>query len=132
MTSLDIASLAELCRDALAEARAAHRDLADIQRLAVRTGDVLSRMEQRDETRFAALDERFAAIDHRFALIDTRFAAIDSRFAAVDGRLRGIDLRIGDLRGDLELMIRSELMATLASFEVRMMALIEQRLAARQ
>ncbi len=62
-------------------------------------------------------------------MIDTRFAAIDARFAAVDARLRGIDQRIGNLKDELQLMIKSELMGALGNFEVRMVGLIEERLA---
>jgi len=120
--NVDITLLAKLCQDTLTETKAVRRDLAAVQRLAIKTVDVLSRMEQRNEARFAAIDDRFA-------VVDTRFAAIDSRFVAVDSRLRGIDQRIGDLKDDLQLMIKSELMGALGNFEVRMLGLIEQRFA---
>lgn len=85
-------------------------------------------MAQYNEARFAAMDARFAVLDERFGLIDTRFSAIESRFVAVDARLRGIDLRIGDLKDDLQLMIKSELMSALGNFETRMVGLIDERL----
>ena len=136
--NVDITLLAKVCQDTLAETKTIRRDLADVQRLAIRTVEVLARMEQRNEVRFNALEARFAMIDDRFAAIDrcfgafdSRFAAINSRFVAVDGRLRGIDLRIGDLKDEMQLMIKSELMGALGNFETRMMGLIEERLASR-
>jgi hypothetical protein len=133
--NVDITLLAKLCQDTLAETKAIRRELADVQRLAVKTVDVLSLMERRNEarfnaveTRFAAIDERLAAIEGRFGVADTRFPAIDSRFAGVDARLRGIDQRMSDLKDDLELMIKRELMSALGSFETRMVGLIEERL----
>lgn len=134
--NVDITLLAKLCQDALAETKAMRLDLAAVQQLAVRTADVLVKMEQRNEARFAALEARFGTVDDRFtaleARLNTRFSAIDSRFAAVDGRLRGIDLRIGDLRDGLELTIKTELMSALGNFETKMLALIDRRLAGRQ
>jgi hypothetical protein len=134
----NVALLAELCQDTLTETKAIRRQLADVQSLAVKTIDVLSLMERRSEarlhaieTRFAAIDERLAGIEGRFGASDTRFAAIDSRFAVVDARLRGIDQRVSDLKDDLELMIKRELMTVLGSFETRMAGLIEERLARR-
>jgi len=136
--NVDITLLAKLCQDTLAETRAIRHDLAAVQRVATKTVDVLNKMEQRNEARSAAIEIRFAAIDDRFTAMDSRFAVIDSlaaidwRFAAVDSRLRGIDQRIGDLKDDLEPMIKSELMGALGNFEVRMMGLIEERLARRE
>jgi hypothetical protein len=137
--NVDITLLAKVCQDTLAETRAVRRDLADVQSLAVKTVDVLSLMERRNEarfnaieTRFAAIDERLAGIEGRFGAADTRFAAIDSRFAVVDARLRGIDQRMSDLEDDLGLTIKRELMTALGSFETRMMGLIEERLARRE
>lgn len=129
--NVDITLLTRLCQDTLAETRAIRSDLADVQRLAVRTVDVLTRMAQHNDARFATIDARFGAIDDRFSMMDMRFAAIDSRFVAVDARLRGIDQRIADLKGELELTIKSELMSALGSFETRMVGLIEARFAGR-
>jgi hypothetical protein len=136
--NVDITLLAKVCQDTLSEAKAIRRDLADVQSLAVKTVDVLGLMERRSEarfnvieTRFAAIDERLTAIEGRFGVADTRFAAIDSRFAGVDARLRGIDQRMTDLKDGLELMIKRELMTALGSFELRMIGLIEERLARR-
>ena len=42
---------------------------------------------------------------------------------------RRIERRVTEQRDDLELMIKSELMGALGNFEVRMMNLIEERLA---
>jgi hypothetical protein len=39
---------------------------------------------------------------------------------------------MSDLKDDLELMIKSELMGALGSFETRMIALIDERLARRE
>jgi hypothetical protein len=133
--NIDVTLLAKLCQDTLAETKAIRRDLADVQRLAVRTVDVLGEIEQRNAARSTAIETRLGEIDKRFAIVDTRFAAIDTRFAAVDSRLRGIDQRIGSLKGELELTIKSEvmtakseLMTALGNFEARMVGLIEQRL----
>lgn len=127
--NIDVTLLAKLCQDTLTETKAIRRDLAAVQSLAVKTVDVLGKMAQHNEARFAAIDARFGAIDDRFGMMDMRFAAIDSRFVAVDVRLRGIGQRISDLKDDLELTIKSELMAALGNFEARMMGLIEQRFA---
>jgi hypothetical protein len=127
--NVDIALLAKLCEDTLVETKAIRRDLATVQGLAVKTVEVLSKMAQHNETRFAAVDARFAEIDGRFRVIDTRFAAIDTRFAAVDAELRGINQRIGNLGGELQLMIKSELMTALGNLETRMVELLESRFA---
>jgi hypothetical protein len=127
--NVDITLLAKICQDNWAETKAMRRELAEVQRLAIKTVDVLVGMEQRNEGRFAAIEARFAGIDDRFSVIDTRFAAVDSRFIAVDSRLRGIDQRITDLKDDLQLMIKRELMGALGNFETRMAALIEERVA---
>jgi hypothetical protein len=121
---INIASLTRLCHDNLAELRAMRRDLADFQKLAVKSLDALNKIEQRSEASFT--------IDNRLSEVDTRFAAIDARFAAVGGRLRGIDLRIGDLKGGLESTIRTELMSALGNFEAKMLALVDQRLAGKE
>src|SRR5262245_12405822 len=126
--NVDITLLAKLCQDTLTETKAIRRDLADVQRLAVRTVDVLGEIEQRNAARFAAIETRLTEIDKRFAVFDTRFSAIDTRFAAVDARLLGIDQRIGGLKGKLELTIKSELMTALGNFEARMIGLIDRRL----
>lgn len=132
----DITLLAKLCQDTLTETKAIRRDLSNVQRLAVNTVDVLSKMAQHNEARFAAMDARFSAIDarfgaidERFGVMDTRFAAIDTRFASVDARLRGIDQRLADLKDELQLTIKSELMAALGNFETRIVELLETRLA---
>lgn len=39
--------------------------------------EVLHKMEQRIDTRFAAIDQRFAAVDQRFAGIDQRLTSIE-------------------------------------------------------
>src|SRR5262245_4458480 len=136
--NIDITLLAKLCQDTLTETKAIRRDLADVQRLAVRTVDVLGEIEQRNaarcaaiETRLTEIDKRFVEIDKRFDIVDTRFSAIDTRFAAVDARLLGIDQRIGGLKGELELTIKSELMTALGNFEARMIGLIDRRLGGR-
>jgi hypothetical protein len=134
--NVDITMLARLCQDTLVETKAIRRDLAAVQGLAVRTVEALNKMAEHNEARFAAIDTRFAEIDARFSqidgrfgVIDTRFAAVDTRFAAVDARLRGIDQRIGDLKGEVQLTIKSELMTTLGNFEARMVELLESRFA---
>jgi hypothetical protein len=137
--NVDMPLLAKLCQDTLAETRAArgdladvrrdladvHRnladvrhDLADVQRLAIKTVEVLTKMERRNEV---------------------RNAAVDRRFAVVDARLSGLDQRMSDLKDDLELMIKSEelmikseLRGALSNFETRMISLIDERLAARE
>jgi hypothetical protein len=105
---VDIALLAKLCQDTLAETKAIRQDLANVQMLATKTVDVLTKMEKRNEA---------------------RSAAVDGRFAIVDARLSGLDQRIGDFKDELGLMIRSELMGALGSFEAKMVGLIEDRLA---
>jgi hypothetical protein len=129
--NIDITLLAKLCQDTLAETKAIRRDLGDVQRLAVKTVDVLGKMAQHNEARFAAIDARFSEIDKRFGVMDIRFAAMDTRFASVDARLRGIDQRLADLKDELQLTIKSELMAALGNFETRMVELIGTRLAGR-
>jgi len=118
---IDITLLAKVSQDALAETRAIRHDLTAVQALAVKTVDVLTKMAEHNEA-------RFAAIDTRLNVIDTRFAAIDTRFAAVDAQLRGINQRIANLGGELQLMIKSELMTALGKFETRMVELLESRL----
>ena len=127
--NLDIDLLAKLCQDTLTETKAIRRDLSTVQGLAARTVEVLSQMAEHNDARFAAIDTRFAEIDGRFRVIDTRFGAIDTRFAAVDAQLRGINQRIGNLAGELQLMIKSELMTSLGNFETRMVELLEPRFA---
>ena len=53
------------------------------------------------------------------------------RFIAVERRIVDVDERIGVLKDDLELMIKSELMGALGNFETRMISLIDERLAGR-
>ena len=108
--NVDIALLAKVCQDTLTETKAIRRELADVQRLAIKTVDVLARMEKRNET---------------------RTATVDGRFAVVDARLSGLDQRIGDLKDEMELMIKREMMTALGNFETRMVGPIEERLAHR-
>jgi len=129
--NVDITLLAKVCQDGLAETRTVRGELADVQQLAIKTVGALVTMEQRNDARFAAVNARFSAIDDRFAMVDTRFAAIDSRFVSVDARLRVIDQRISDLNDELGLTFKSELMTALGSFQMRLMGLIETRLARR-
>jgi hypothetical protein len=102
--NIDIASLTKLCRDALAETKAMRRDLADVQGLALKTVDVLTKLERRNEA---------------------RSAVVDGRFAVVDARLNGLDQRMSDLKDDLELMVRRELMGAIGVFESGVAGLIE-------
>ncbi len=127
--NVDISLLAKVCRETLAETKAIRQDLSNVQMLAAKTVDVLTKMEDRNTARFNATSDRFAAIDKRFGSIDTHLAAMDRRFVAVDSHLRSIDLGIGGLKDELDLTIKSELMRALAGFEMKMVGLIEQRLA---
>jgi hypothetical protein len=47
--NVDITLLAKVCQGTLAEARAIRRELADVQRLAVKAVDMLSLMERRNK-----------------------------------------------------------------------------------
>jgi hypothetical protein len=137
--NIDITLLARLCQDTLAETRVirhdladvrrdlgdvhrdlgdmrrdlgdVRRDLTDVQKLAIKTVEVLTKMEKRNEV---------------------RYAAVDRRFSVVDARLNGLDQRIGDLKDDLQLMIKSELMGALGNFETRMISLIDERFSGRE
>ena len=111
--TVDITLLAKLGQDTLAETRAVRRDLADVRRdladvqgLAVKTVDVLTKRERRNEARYEAMD---------------------GRFAVVDARLHGLDQRVSHLKDDLKLTIRSQLM----SVDTKVVKLIEERLARR-
>ena len=53
--NVDITLLAKVCQDTLTETKAIRRELADVQRLAIKTVDVLTRMEKRNETRTATV-----------------------------------------------------------------------------
>lgn len=53
----------------------------------------------------------------------------ETRFLSVERKVLNIEERIGALKDDLELMIKSELMGALGNFEVRMIGLIGERLA---
>jgi hypothetical protein len=118
---VNIALLAKVCQDALADTNAIRRQLADVQSLAARIIEVLRNAEHRNEA-------RLAMIDARFATIDTRLAAIDTRFAALDSWLRGIGQRMGDHNSELVLTITSEVMIALGKMETRLVGLIEERL----
>ena len=53
----------------------------------------------------------------------------EARFLALERKVLNVEERIGTLKDDLELMIKSELMGALGNFEVRMVGLIEEQLA---
>ena len=64
------------------------------------------RLDQKLDSRFAAIDRRFDAIDQRFdameqrfVLIDERFDAVEQRFVLIDERFDAVDQRFG--AGDL-------------------------------
>lgn len=50
----------------------------------------------------------------------------------LDRRISGVERRIDELKTDLELMLKSELMGRLAHFETRIEQMVEQRLAERR
>lgn len=56
---------------------------------------------------------------------DRRFDTIDHRFNHVEQRISDVEQRIGDSRGELELMLKGELLGRLTHFETR----IDERLA---
>jgi len=55
---------------------------------------------------------------------DRRFDDIDGRFGDVERRFGDMERRIGDLRGELELMLKGELLGRLTHFETQ----IDERL----
>jgi hypothetical protein len=55
----------------------------------------------------------------------------ETKFLGVERKLLVIEERMGAMKDDLEMMLKSELMGRLGNFETRMMNLIEERLAAR-
>jgi hypothetical protein len=63
--NVDIALLAKFCQDTLAEIKAIRHDLAAVQQLAVKTVDVLVKMEQRNEMRFNSIEARLVGLDER-------------------------------------------------------------------
>jgi hypothetical protein len=98
------------------------KEQRDQRTLLLQTSEYTRKLERLMESRLGAVDQSLAAIN-------ARFGAVEPRFSAVDQRLSAIDQRISGLKDDLELMIKSELMGALGNFEVRMMGLIEERLA---
>ena len=78
------------------------------------------RKEQRDQrTLLLKMSEYVRKLDQH----------TEARFLAVERKILNVEERVGALKDDLELMIKSELMGALGNFEVRMMGLIEERLA---
>jgi chromosome segregation ATPase len=65
----------------------------------------------------------------RYRDIDDRVLAIDRRIAGVDERISGLDARIANLKDELEMMIKSELMGALANLETRIEHMFDERLA---
>jgi hypothetical protein len=61
--SIDVTLLAKLCQVNLTETRVIRCELADLQRLAIKTVEVLTKMERRNEARNAAINGRFSVVD---------------------------------------------------------------------
>lgn len=47
------------------------------------------------------IDSRFAAVDARFETIDARFATIDAQFATIDARFDRVDQELGRVKDAL-------------------------------
>ncbi len=76
------------------------------RRLLLQVVDLLRRMEQRLET-------RIGAVEHN---LEARIGAVEQR---LESRISAVDQRLAELRDDLEILLKSEIMGSQTNFEIK-------------
>lgn len=97
--NIDLAFLAKLARDNLAELKEMRREVTDVRRLALQTVDVLRKMEQRLDARMTGLDARMVAVrdDVELMIKSEIMGSLAYRDSIVEQKLDGLEARIAEL-----------------------------------